>query len=291
MKTSPPHAWFAPTLGTIAFLAGVGFGARVGGTTGAVLGGVLGGGIALYLLRGQRRKAARRREVLSRPFPPSWQDFLSSHYALYRRLPRPLRERFESDVSIFLTEQRITGIGIEASEELKLLVAASAVTLSVGWPDYEWSQLSEVLLYPDDFDRDYRFGEREMAGQAHPWGTIILSVPSLLRSFNVPDDGYHVGLHEFAHLLDVEGTHFDGIPPGLDSRRAEEWVALQKREIEQLREGRSVLDPYGAESPVEFLAVAVEAFFERPLDMRQSHRQLYRMLSSCFGIDPAAWNG
>ena len=40
-------------------------------------------------------------------------------------------------------------------DDLKLLVAASAVTLSVGWPDYEWDRLTEVLLYPDDFDRDY----------------------------------------------------------------------------------------------------------------------------------------
>ena len=44
---------------------------------------------------------------------------------------------------------------MEVDDELRLLVAASAVTLSAGWPDYEWDQLTEVLLYPDDFDRDY----------------------------------------------------------------------------------------------------------------------------------------
>jgi len=78
-----------------------------------------------------------------------------------------------------------------------------AVTLSVGWPEYEWDHLTEVLLYPDDFDRDYRFGGDERAGETHPWGTVILSVPALLESFEVPDDAFHVGLHEFAHLLDV----------------------------------------------------------------------------------------
>jgi hypothetical protein len=62
-------------------------------------------------------------------------------------LPDEIRRRFETDVTFFLAEKRITGIGTDASEELKLLVAASAVTLSAGWPDYEWDQLAEVLLY------------------------------------------------------------------------------------------------------------------------------------------------
>ncbi len=41
--------------------------------------------------------------------------------------PNPRRVR------IFLAEKRITGVGIAASEELRLLVAASAVTLTLGW--------------------------------------------------------------------------------------------------------------------------------------------------------------
>ena len=32
------------------------------------------------------------------------------------------------------------------------------MTLSLGWPAYDWEQLNEVLLYPDDFDRDYEIG-------------------------------------------------------------------------------------------------------------------------------------
>jgi hypothetical protein len=194
------------------------------------------------------------------------------------------------DVAFFIDEQRITGIGTEASEELKLLVAASAVTLSSGWPDYEWDQLAEVLLYPQNFDRDFQFGRQEWAGIAHPWGTLILSVPSLLRSFEIPDDGYHVGLHEFAHLLDKEGVHFDGIPPGLDSKRTEQWIHIQRTEMERLREGQSVLDPYGAENVAEFFAVSVEGFFERPSDVERHHPDLYRLLSWYFGVDPASWS-
>jgi Mlc titration factor MtfA (ptsG expression regulator) len=51
-----------------------------------------------------------------------------------------------------------------------------------------------------------------------------------------------------------------------------------------------VLDPYGADDPVEFLAVAVEAFFEAPLALRQRHRELYAILADYFAQDPAAWD-
>jgi len=110
------------------------------------------------------------------------------------------------------------------------------------------------------------------------------------ESFDDPDDGFHVGLHEFAHLLDVEQTRFDGVPAGLGAAKSREWLQLVDSEIERLRRGKSVLDAYAAESPVEFLAVAVETFFERPLALRLRHRQVYAILSGYFGQDPAAWD-
>jgi Mlc titration factor MtfA (ptsG expression regulator) len=270
--------------------AGTALGALLAGWPGAGTGlaaSILG---ALALRRVRGRRAARRRAALALPFPERWRAFLLERYDHFERLDPSWRARFEDDARIFLAEKRITGVGVEATDEVRLLVAASAVTLSVGWPTYEWDQLTEVLLYPDDFDRDYAFGGHERVGEAHPWGTVILSVPALLESFEVPDDAYHVGVHEFAHLLDVDQTHFDGIPVGFHGERARDWVAVAEKEMERLRQGRSAFDDYGAHDPVEFLAVAVEAFFEIPQVVRRRHREVYALLSSYFGQDPAAWD-
>jgi len=265
-------------------------GVLLGGWAGATIGSGVGVLFGLLLLGWADRRGARRRVALSVPLPEPSRAFLREHYDHYDRLPPDWRVRFEDDLRIFLAEKRVTGVEVEVTEELRLLVAASAVTLSLGWPEYEWSQLSEVLLYPQDFDRDYRFGSAELSGQTHPWGTVILSVPSLVESFADPDDGYHVGIHEFAHLLDVSQTHFEGIPAGLPAARSREWVAVAEREMERLRRGKSALDPYGGEDPVEFLAVAVEAFFEMPLVLRKRHREVYAILAEYFRQDPAAWD-
>jgi Mlc titration factor MtfA (ptsG expression regulator) len=175
------------------------------------------------------------------------------------------------------------------------------VTLSVGWPEYEWEQLAEVLIYPDDFDRDYVIAGQgatagdEDAGRAHPEGTVILSAPSLEESFAVPDDAYHVGIHEFTHMLararGDAGLEIGALPVGLAPGREREWAALAEAEMARLRSRkRSAFDDYGADDPGEFLGVAVEAFFEIPQVVRRQHRQVYEILSEYFRQDPAGWD-
>jgi hypothetical protein len=245
--------------------------------------------VAVLVWRSAVRWRARR-AALASPFPEAWRVLLRQWCDHYNRLSDDLRARFEDDVRIFLAEKPITGVGVEVIDELRLLVAASAVTLSLGWPAYDWEQLNEILLYPDDFDRDYEFGEDDLSGEAHPWGTVILSVPALCQSFRDPDDAYHVGFHEFAHLLDLEQTHFDGIPLGFGDDAAQRWVEVRERELPRMLRGESVLDEYGAHDPVEFLAVAVEAFFETALALRRNHGDLYELLVTFFRQDPAAWD-
>jgi Mlc titration factor MtfA (ptsG expression regulator) len=286
----PGDRRFARAGGILAVAAGLLIGSAIAGVPGAAAGLLAGLLLGVALHRVLDRRTARRRGALAAPFPGEWREFLLEAYDHFERLPEDWRRRFEKDLRLFLAEKRITGVGIEATEELRLLVAASAVTLSLGWPDYEWDQLTEVLLYADNFDRDYAVGDSELSGMAHPWGTVILSVPALRQSFEHPDDGYHVGVHEFAHILDVDHTHFDGIPVGFHGARAREWVEAAEREMQRLRHGRSAFDDYGAHDPVEFLGVAVEAFFELPQEVRRRHREVYSLLSAYFGQDPAAWD-
>jgi Mlc titration factor MtfA (ptsG expression regulator) len=286
-----PDAWFAGALATVAVAAGSMLGLAMGAAAGAMVGGALGAVAGAVLWRALTARARRRDQLRAAPFPEAWRRILEERYDHYHRLPAELRRRFEQQVAVFLAEKRITGVEVAVDEELRVLVAASAATLTAAWAgEHHWDDLAEVLLYPQDFGRDYSFDEDDLSGQAHPWGTLILSVPTLEDSFDDPDDGFHVGLHEFAHLLDVEQTHFDGVPRGLGTDKTREWLLLVEKELERLRRGKSALDPYAAEDPVEFLAVAVETFFESPLVLRLRHREVYAMLRDYFAQDPAAWD-
>ena len=286
------NVWIARSLGAAACVGLAGLGAALGHAPGALVGALAGAGTAFALDRAAGEQRKRRRQALAQPFPESWRKYLLTAYDHYERLSPPLRERFERDVRVFLADKRITGVGVEVNDDLRLLVAASAVTLSLAWDDFEWDVLTEVLLYPENFDRDYGFESADLAGQAHPWGTVILSVPALYESFEHPDDCFHVGLHEFAHLVDLaDDSRMEGIPAGLDEGRQREWVGIAEKEMARLqRGGRSVIDDYGADEPAEFFAVAVEAFFEAAQAVRRDHAELYTFLAGYFAQDPAAWD-
>jgi Mlc titration factor MtfA (ptsG expression regulator) len=291
VRADGPHQpWFPLAAGALALAAACTVGALAGGADGALAAAPVGLAAATGMHQLLTRRQRGRRRALARPFPDAWRSLLERRYGHYRRLPAELRARFEDDARIFLAETRITGIEVEVSDELRLLVAASAITLSIAWPEFEWEAVTEVLLYPQDFGRDWSFDSKDLAGQAHAWGTVILSVPSLRESFAHADDGFHVGLHEFAHLLDMEQGHADGIPGGFPRGREREWMDLVGSEMDRLRRGRSVIDSYGSDEPGEFWAVAVEAFFELPLDLRRHHRRLYEILRDYFRQDPAAWD-
>jgi Mlc titration factor MtfA (ptsG expression regulator) len=287
---TPYDEWFAAAAGALAVATGSTLGGLALGADGALGGGVAGLAAAAGLRALLTTRGRRLREALRVPFPAAWRDLLEREYDHFARLPRELRTRFEDDVRLFLADTRITGIQTEVTDELRLMVAASAVTLTLGWPDFDWEAVTEVLLYPQDFGRDYSFEAKELSGQAHAWGTVILSVPSLRESFRHPDDGYHVGLHEFTHLLDMDRGRFDGVPVGFPAERLAEWQQLVEREMDRLLRGKSAIDPYGGDEPAEFLAVAVEAFFELPQELRRRHAELYEILREYFLQDPAAWD-
>jgi Mlc titration factor MtfA (ptsG expression regulator) len=224
------------------------------------------------------------------------------HSAHYRVLPADVRQEFNRQVQVFLTDKQITPVETRLTAEARLLVAASAVTLTAAWPGYTWDQLSEVLVYPDHFDRDYQFASTRdgdgtsglhpdpiLTGQAHPWGVVILSHPALQASFSATGRRGHVGFHEFAHLLDLSRATFDGVPSYLGDEGVRQWTGLIEHERGRLERGESVLDPYGLSSLPELWAVAVEAFFQDPVAVATGHRALYAFLASYFNQDPAAW--
>lgn len=227
------------------------------------------------------------------PLLESDRSFLREWSAPYAAMAGGLKEEFERQTAAFIAEVRMTGVSLDRVErEDRLLVAASACTLSAGWPGHRWSDVSEVLLYPEDFDRDFQItdgsgdGSDELSGEAHPWGTVILSLPSLDESFEDPADGYHVGYHEFAHILDrPSASDFDsagGLPSNIDGRFAELMSRALESARSALEKGRSPLDPYGLESAAELWAVSVEAFFELRSPLAKAHPELHDLLDLYF---------
>ena len=239
---------------------------------------------------GMMRRLLRRRRLLRQPFPEAWRALLRERVDYYTSLPPDEQAAFEMDVQLFLAEHRVTGVGVEVTDLLRLLVASSAVMLTFGWPDWEYDNVPEVLIYPRSFSEEYDTScpgkRRPLSGMVVPQGAVILSAPDLIESF-AGEDFYHVGVHEFAHLLDMEGWESDGVPKNLHPRLRKKWVSVLRNELDRARRGESLLRDYAGENLAECFAVAAECFFKTPLDLRDYDPLLYEMLASYFNQDVA----
>ncbi len=235
-------------------------------------------------------KYRKRAAVLKEQFPKHWRIILLENVTYYNTLNEEEKARFERNIQVFLSEVRITGIKTTVDDTVKILVASSAIIPIFGFPEWEYDNLGEVLIYPGSFDDQFNHegGNRRILGMVGngPLDRImIFSKPALISGFVNNKDNRNVGIHEFAHLVDSKDGYFDGIPATIPPDCVEPWLDLMYKEIERIKQGDSSLNPYGATNKVEFFAVATEYFFEYPFNMEKENPALYDMLEIIFNQD------
>ena len=240
-----------------------------------------------------RRRCLRRLQIMEDPFPDSWEKVLQSHVAFFRALPDSGKERFRQLVKIFLDEVRITGIETEVDDTVRVLVAASAAIPIFGFDDWEYRRLGEVLIYPRSFDDDYQTtgGPSEnvagMVPMGQQRGVVILSKPWLFDGFDNGSARTNVGVHEFAHLVEIEDTE-NGLPPEVPWRAVKEWVQYVGRELAHPSKNRSYIRDYAYTNDREFFATLAEYFFKSPEWLKEKDPLLYGMLRDIFHQDTAS---
>lgn len=254
----------------------------------------------VFVYRGLTARKRRRKAILKNEFPKKWRDLLRKKVRFYRKLGDKDKKRFEEDVQVFLGETRITGVKTEVDEQLRVLIAASAVIPIFGFKNWHYTRLKEVLVYPKSFRHDFLNSEEGgkvlgMVGDGILSKVVILSKPAIISGFASQADGHNTAIHEFVHLLDGADGQFDGIPALMEQKYIMPWLGMIHREMKRIHRRKSKLRPYGATNKQEFFAVASEFFFERPQDLKQHHPQLYNMLSRIFRQDlkeqmlPSSW--
>ncbi len=240
-----------------------------------------------------RRRCIRRLRITEQPFPASWEQVLQSHVAFFRALPTHEKERFRQLIKVFLDEVRITGIQTEVDDTIRVLVAASAAIPIFGFHDWEYRRLGEVLIYPESFSEEYQTtGSADenilgMVGLRQLRGVMILSKPSLLAGFDAPSTGDNVGIHEFAHLVEVEEAE-NGPPPEVPWQAVNQWVKYVARELSHPSRNRTYIRDYAYTNDREFFAVLAEYFFKLPDLLENKDPQLYGMLQKMFHQDTAS---
>jgi Mlc titration factor MtfA (ptsG expression regulator) len=233
----------------------------------------------------------RRRQLAAQPFPDEWKTYLERNIPFYRTLTESELSVYLTHVKVFAWEKTFTGVqGMEITDEVRVVISATAARLVLNLDLERYDDLREIVVYPYDYRHPQ--GDARVLGEATAGGTVVLSWPSVMAGLSNPCDGLHTAIHEFAHVLDAENRGFDGVPTLRANEDYRPWAVVLGTHFEELKKGgksgAKSLRPYGKTNAAEFFAVATEAYFEKPRQMKKHTPELYEQLQKLYGGDPAS---
>jgi Mlc titration factor MtfA (ptsG expression regulator) len=250
-------------------------------------------------------KARRRERLRVEPFPEHWRRIVDVRVPLASRLPPEDRQELLGHARVLLEEKHFEGAGgLLMRDEVRLTIAAQAALLLVRRDTDYFPRLKSIIVYPTGYiasgtTRDeggiWTEGDESLLGHTQrDLRAIVLAWDEVRAGAADPDDGHNLVLHEFAHQLDFEDGSTDGTPALDSGAQVRSWAQVMGDELEALRQSAdagepTLLDPYGAEDPAEFFAVATETFFERASELERRHPRLYDELRRFYRQDPARW--
>jgi hypothetical protein len=236
--------------------------------------------------------AFRRKKAFPTLSSETIQPLLQEHVAFYQALNVEQKAQFEKRVIGFLEKVHITGVNTTVEDIDRALVAAGAIIPIFSFPDWEYRNIHEVLLYPGSFDDEFKQDTKDrnilgMVGTGPMQNVMILSQQNVRDGFRNTPDKHNTAIHEFVHLVDKSDGSTDGLPEALIPHQyAKPWLKRIHEEMQLIREGRSDINYYGTTNEAEFLAVVSEYFFEKPAEMEKKHPELYDLLKRIF-LPPA----
>jgi hypothetical protein len=222
--------------------------------------------------------------------PENYSELLQQYVKFYRQLDEEGKRRFEKRAEQFLSSVKITGVNAEVEDLDRLLIASGAIIPVFAIPDWQYINLHEVLVYPGTFNADFDQAgpDRTVAGMVGSGAmqhVMIITKWQLRQGFIDERSNYNTAIHEFVHLIDKMDGTLDGVPEIILERKyKEQWKEMMNTTIRQMKAYGSDIDMYGATSPVEFLAVISEYFFEQPDLLKANHPDLYAMLVRIYRV-------
>src|SRR5579872_6213668 len=217
-----------------------------------------------------------------------YHSLISRYFRYYNRLGLPEQRKFLFRSFPFHHSQNFHFIASEQTAEMLILVSAAAVQLTFGLEKFKLNYFDDIFILRDDYH--YGFYSRPFMGHVDQTG-IYLSWDNFMKGISQLTPNCNVGLHEMAHALAYvnfvtqteEDRHFKNEFPNFSKVARPIFTAMQQTGIKNL------LGEYAATNYHEFWAVAVEIFFESPVQFRHELPELYEAMATVLNQDPLSF--
>ncbi|MFD0837315.1 zinc-dependent peptidase [Mariniflexile aquimaris] len=216
---------------------------------------------------------------------------LIQQFSFYNKLTKKEKRYFEHRVASFILDKDFIGRdGLIISDEVRVLISATAVMLTFGFRDYYIGLISKIVVYPSAFfsstNQQYHKGEFNPKLAA-----LVLSWEDFKKGFFNESDNINLGIHEFTHAIhinslkerDVSSTIFsDSFTELSELLNTNESLKLRLLESDYFRR-------YAFTNQFEFLAVVIENFIETPQTFKNQFPVLYSKVKQMLNFSVAGY--
>jgi Mlc titration factor MtfA (ptsG expression regulator) len=201
---------------------------------------------------------------------------LKNHFAFYNRLSPKQQQYFRHRIVKFIRKYKfISKEDLEITDEMKIIIAATAVKLTFGMRKYLVDVFDKIIVYPKAYFSTVN--EVWHKGEFNPrMKAIVFSWEDFMEGIQNENDNYNLGLHEFTHAIHFHGKKSDDISALLFVRKFNKIIHfIAQPEMQKRLEKANYLRSYAYTNQFEFIAVLMEHFFETPDEFKRDFPELY----------------
>ena len=261
------------------------------GTMFLILLGIICYSFYLFIIRPERirnklklQSSGKKAAALASP-DTRYDEWLTEYNPYYKSLPADMKLRFLDRVREFMAAKDFRFHAMVEEEYIPVLISGAAVQLAFGLRNYKMDYFNVIHVmrreYVLNIDRETYYGHVSPNG-------IHISWNSFLKGYGDYTDSVNVGLHEFAHALQMDSSLGEEDEHDIQFKsRLSEFHKEGRPVFMAMRKGRShLLDDYAGVNFDEFWAVSVESFFENPLEFKEKLPSLYEEMKLLLNQDP-----
>ncbi len=197
----------------------------------------------------------------------------------YPTLPTELKEKLEHRVALFNFSKNYKGMSIPSvPEDVKIMMAISASTLTLGFEDYLLEKYEQVILYQHPFPSPQYPDQLHISEIYDEDGVFLFSIQPLMYGFVNPKQYFNIALYELARVVNQELS--TGEIKALQSYSLDDILAISGT-------NQTDLEKYMGLNEIDIKAVAIVQLMEFPKAVKQYAPKLFNELCAHLNYEPA----
>lgn len=207
-------------------------------------------------------------------------SILTRQVSFYKKLTAKEQTYFEHRVASFIKDKDFIGRdSLVVNDEMKVLIASTAIMLTFGFRDFYIGIISKIVIYPSSYYSNINKAYHK--GEFNPrFKTLALSWEDFVKGFDNESDNLNLGIHEITHAIHINSMKERDVSSIIFSDTFKELSTLFS-ENESLRDELKASDyfrKYAFTNQFEFLAVAIENFIETPQEFKTQFPRIYNKI-------------